>query len=271
MLTELQGKGGRMCESAMTGKLRCPLIVRSTSEDVITGELFETLWALNPRWWLPQLLNQALGSDRFRQQVFRGLEIKLWQNKPKYPRELLPWEEGSTQVDVTMHWRNPPTTVYFEMKYGSDLSTGTAGNKGDQSFPADQLIRNIRVGLLECGYFDSGSLFGQTPSDFVVVVVSPRKGHELVGKYREVDQVLAGIPCSDRLRGLPALPFIGEIDYGDIVRLLRKQRRWFSRAERVLVDQVTEYLEFKLSRIPEASATRQADLTFSTPELSISQ
>jgi hypothetical protein len=33
---------------------------------------------------------------------------------------MLPWDEGSTQVDLTFQWDNPPTTVYVEMKYGSD-------------------------------------------------------------------------------------------------------------------------------------------------------
>lgn len=39
MLTELHGKAGTFCEPAKQGKLRCPLLVRSTSEDVITGQL----------------------------------------------------------------------------------------------------------------------------------------------------------------------------------------------------------------------------------------
>jgi len=62
MLTELGRKGGCLCEPAKKGELRCPLIVRSTSEDVVTGNLFGTLGAINPRWWLPDLLNQALAA-----------------------------------------------------------------------------------------------------------------------------------------------------------------------------------------------------------------
>ena len=36
MLTEMHGKGGRLCEQAASGQMRCPLLIRSTSEDVIT-------------------------------------------------------------------------------------------------------------------------------------------------------------------------------------------------------------------------------------------
>lgn len=108
MLTELHRKGGCLCQPAKEGKLRCPLIIRPTSEDVITGHLFQALKILNPRWWLPDLLNEALGVTCFRRQVYRALKIELWQNRPCYPRELLPWDEGSTQVDASITWENPP-------------------------------------------------------------------------------------------------------------------------------------------------------------------
>src|ERR1700678_27984 len=106
MLTELHRKGGCLCQPAREGKLRCPLIIRPTSEDVVTGEIFQVLQVLNPRWWLPDLLNLALGVTRFRRQFYRNFRIDLWQNRACYPRELLPWDEGSTQVDVTIMWEN---------------------------------------------------------------------------------------------------------------------------------------------------------------------
>jgi hypothetical protein len=51
-----------------------------------------------------------------------------------YPRELLPWNEGSTQIDLTIQWENQPTTIYVEMKYGSDVSERTAGDNGQHGF-----------------------------------------------------------------------------------------------------------------------------------------
>jgi hypothetical protein len=61
--------------------------------------------------------------------------------------------------DSSVSWENPPTTVYFEVKYGSDLSKQTAGDDGSHGYPSDQLIRNIRVGLRECGWFRHEELF----------------------------------------------------------------------------------------------------------------
>ncbi len=251
MLTELHRKGGCLCQPAKEGKLRCPLIVRPTSEDVVTGHLFQSLKIINPRWWLPDLLNRALGVTHYRRQVFRRLRIDPWQNKPAYPRELLPWDEGSTQVDVTISWENPPTTLYVEMKYGSDLSPSTSRNHGQHGYPADQLSRNARVGLLECGYFQRPQLFPSTQRDFLLLVISPDKGHPLVARYRDPVQLRKAIPHSDLISTLPKLPFVGELSYLDIVAMLRSQRRWFCRAERIVADQLVEYLEMKLATRPQ--------------------
>ena len=38
-----------------------------------------------PVWWLSDLLNSALGTNRFRRQFFRRLKIQLWVNQPYYP------------------------------------------------------------------------------------------------------------------------------------------------------------------------------------------
>jgi len=222
------------------------LIIRPTSEDVITGEIFQALGCLNPRWWLPGLLNAALGSPRFRKQVHRRFKIQLWQNQPCYPRALLPWDEGSTQVDAVITWENPPTTVFVEAKYGSALSAHVSGDDGASGFPSDQLIRNIRVGLHGCGYFASGGrLFDQPPRDLVVLVLSPAKGHPLVERYRDEERLLAAIPHSDRLTTLPAGPFVGQLDYDDVRDVLGRHSRFMTFAERRMAEDLGRYLEFK--------------------------
>jgi len=249
MLTELNGKGGCLCEPARKGELRCPLIVRPTSEDVVTGNLFGTLRALNPRWWLPDLLNKALGAERFRRQVFRDLTIDLWQTQRSYPRHRLPWDEGHTEVDVVITWENPPTTVFIEMKYGSTVSPGTVHNNGTTGYPSDQLIRNARVGLWETGWFPERRLFEMKRRDFVLVLLAPSSRNRLVEQYRNPMRLRHAIPYGQRLTQLPRTPFIGELSYRDVLALLAAQRRWFTRPERIVVDQLSEYLLFKLSHL----------------------
>lgn len=251
MLTELHQKSGNMCRQAREGQLRCPMIVRSSSEDVITGHLVHALRLLNPTWWVPDLLNQGLQAPRFRRQYFRNFKVEPWVNKPRYPRELLPWDEGSTQVDFCLTWENPATTIYVEMKYGSDLSDRTTGNLGQHNYPADQLIRNIRVGLLECGYFTLDQLFTQTTRDFAVLVVTPREHHHLVKRYRDDHLLSSAIPNADRITSLPIRPFVGELSYFDIVRILRKQWLRFTRTENKVIDQLVDYLSYKQVNAPE--------------------
>lgn len=260
MLTELRGKAGCLCQPAKEGRIRCPLIVRQTSEDVITGHVFQTLNAINPRWWLPQMLNQALGARRFRQQVFRQLRFELWKNKPPYPRELLPWDEGSTQVDATITWENPPTTVFVEAKFASNLTAKAHRDDGRSGYPSDQLVRNVRVGLLESGYFRRRSLFAIRPRDFVLIVMSPHGDHELVAKYRDAIRLREAVPFSHLVPTLPKEPFIGQLSYAAIVQILTTGQCWMIRQERILAADLIDYLKFKLTQVPGRTRPWQLDL-----------
>ena len=249
MLTELNGKAGSLCQPAKEGTLRCPLLVRPTSEDVITGHLFGSLRAINPRWWLPNFLNQALGEPRFRNQFFRKLRIDLWQKQPPFPRSLVPWDEGQTEVDVVISWENPATTVFIEMKYGSKLSSTTVNNNGHAGFPSDQLIRNARVGLHQCGWYDEERLFEIPPRDFALLLLTPTLGNAVVPEYRDAERLRKAIPHSEKLSRLPTAPFIGELSYRCVVDLLNSRKRFMTNAERVLATQLEEYLRFKLSQL----------------------
>lgn len=220
-------------------------MVRSTSEDVITGELVQALRVLNPRWWLADFLNRALGTPRFRRQYYRRLRITPWVNAERYPREFLAYDEGSTQVDCAITWDNPATTIFIEAKYGADLSTSTANSDRDHRFPTDQLLRNIRVGLYQCGYFHQEKLFDSPPRDFAVILLSPERGNPLVKAYRDEQRLRDAIPHSKQLMRLPNRPFVGELGYADVVAILETNRRFFTRAERAVIEHLTAYLDFK--------------------------
>jgi hypothetical protein len=244
MLTELGGKGGDVCRQAREGEIRCPLIVRPTSEDVITGELFGVLEAINPRWWVSDLLNEALGAPRFRRQLYRRFQVKLWQKQPKFPGHLAPWSEGATEVDAMLTWENPPTTVYVEMKFHSALASKVANHNGSGDYPADQLLRNVRVGLWRCGWYDEERLFDDR-RDFALVLLARKRGEKRVVRYRDPTQLRHDLPHSERIPELPLLPFVGELEYADVSRVLERNRNHFGRAERVLVDRLASYLAFK--------------------------
>jgi len=246
MLTELRGKGGQICQPALDGKLRCPLIIRPRSEDVITGNLFGTLELLNPRYWVPDLLNEALGEERFRRQFYREFKVELWPKQPRFPRANIPWAEGNTEVDVVLSWENPPTTVFIEMKYRSPVSAETAMNNGRHGYPSDQIIRNIRVGLWQCGWMNEMRLFPRPRRDFVFLLITPEGGNELLDRYRDPKAVKRALPYGEEFEQ-PKEPFVGELSYRQINALLQSQHSRFNRTEQRLIDRVGEYLEVKLA------------------------
>lgn len=259
MLLELHRKGGTLCLPAREGHQRCPLIVRPTSEDAITDQLVAVLQALNPRHWVSDLLNAGLGHERFRRQVYRAFRIQPWVTKPAFPRSLVPWDEGGTQVDVQITWENPPTTVYLECKYGSGLSTRTNQNDGQHGFPADQLVRNIRVGLLETGHYRIPSLFEADPRNFAVIVLAPNRGQQLVREYRNGDRLRQAIPNSHLIDPWPVALFVGEVGYADVREVLQARYRFYTRAERQLIDTLLAYLDFKHATRPNRFASGDAD------------
>lgn len=246
MQLELGGKQGKLCQPAAEGKTRCPLVLRSNAEDPVTANVMGVLKALQPGWVIPDLLNAALGSDRFDRRLLPNFRIDLWQNRPMFPVELLGWREGSSQIEVTVRWEGRfPTTAFFEFKYESPLSPKTANGDPTGTYPSDQLVRNIRVGLLECGWYKQARLFESRPRDFVQILVAPSRGNPLVGKYRNSAKLLASIPHADKLRGLPRTPFVGELSFTDIADVLKRQRRHLTAPERRLVDQLVAYLALK--------------------------
>jgi len=105
------------------------------------------------------------------------------------------------------------------------------------------------VGLRENGWFQEDVLFSGERRDFVLILLTPTIGNPLVQQYRDPHQLKASIPDGERLSGLPRLPFIGELGYRDVRDILMRQRLWFSKAERMLIDDLAEYLEFKLNQL----------------------
>lgn len=264
---EIKGKGGHFCGPAQSGTVRCPLILRPTSEDLITATAFTLLRYLPPGRWLPEILNVALKTHEFSYKSYKDLKYGLWENKPAFPRDLLPWREGSTQVDFQLSFENPPTTLFVESKFGSPLSPRVTNDDGSSGYPSDQLIRNVRVGLYECGYYDHGlDLFAPPPKrQFYCILFAPRRGNPLVRRYRNMDRLRAGIPHADRIKAWPQPPFIGELSYRDLGTIIRGFYKQLSPCEQVVARDLITYLDFKRASVPNHSRLKQPTLNYDLP------
>jgi hypothetical protein len=185
------------------------------------------------------------------------LRIELWSNQPAYPPDLLPWREGSTQVDAVIEWENPPTTVFIEAKFKSELSSRTESNDGQYGYPSDQLTRNIRIGLYNAGYLHEPRLFGMPPRDFVMLLFTPHGRHELVDEYQDSGRLRTAIPHGNQFHILPESPFIGQLSYAAMIEVLQRSQRWMTRTERLLTIDLIDYLRFKFSTVFEVARSKR--------------
>ena len=242
---ELNGKGGKVCEKARCGEIRCGLIVRPTSEDVLVGNVFGMLKHIRPHLWLNPLLNLALHDDPrggpFRQVWFKDFRVRFWERQARFPPELLGFREGHTEPDVVITWKNPPTTVWIEAKYLSGFATGTTNSEDN-----DQVIRSLRTLLVATGHIRPARLF-DTPLRRPVWLAMTMEGDEaLVEVYRNPSIVRSRLAEITEHPVLPERPFLGWVPWPRAAGILGDSSMGAMPAEKSVLDRVAAYLSYKV-------------------------
>jgi hypothetical protein len=136
----------------------------------------------------------------------------------------------------------------LEMKYRSELSASTVNNFGSKGYPSDQLIRTIRVGLYQCGWYDEPKLFEMPKRDFVVLLVSPQPQTDVVERYRDRQLLRKSIPHGELQTELPDGAFIGQLSYQTILSVLQLQELKMNWNERKMIEILISYLNFKITK-----------------------
>ena len=98
-----KARGKKVCPPNYTRVQTCPLILRSTSEDIITANVFGILKNLNPHIWLQGFLSEALHCD-FTSACFNNLKFEFW--KKLSPPGNLSHKEGISEVDMVISFDN---------------------------------------------------------------------------------------------------------------------------------------------------------------------
>jgi hypothetical protein len=88
----MNGKAGTVCSREYRKGAGCPLIIRSTSEDVLVGSAFGILQHMRPSLWLRPMLNTAFDTRIFNTVPMKNLVVEFWGN-----------------VNTNSHWRSCPT------------------------------------------------------------------------------------------------------------------------------------------------------------------
>ncbi len=223
---ELNRKAGRVCKDALAGKTHCPLIVRTSSEDVLVGNVFGMLRHIRPHLWLGPMLNAALDTDEFRQVWYKDLSIRLWERQPAFPSELLGFKEGRTEPDIIIEWENPPTTVWIEAKYHAPMAESTANSPNN-----NQATRGIRNLLYAAGHIQPPSrLFDR-----------PRRRPIWLALLKDAE----GTTDMDADNGSNSTD-TGGITWDQLRRLLNDQERFLSPIEVSMSERLTTYLDSKM-------------------------
>lgn len=265
-MVELTGKAGRVCSQAESGQLRCPCIVRTNSEDVLTGQVFGQLRHIRPHLWLGPLLNMALGTKINRQVWFKEFQIRLWERQARFPPELLAFKEGRSEPDIIIEFENPATTIFIEAKYTSPLAEGTTHS--DQN---DQVIRGIRTLLAATGHVQSNRLFSNPKRKPIWLALLAQKPDPLVDRYRNRDVLAGYLDGIVERDNLPVDPFVGTITWQDITQVLKDRTGQMTPAERSITEELGRYIQHKMlltrAAVKPIKLTSEPDSKFGQPIL----
>jgi hypothetical protein len=240
-LVELNGKAGRICPQAQSGAIKCPCIVRTTSEDVLTGEVFGQLRHVRPHLWLSPLLNLGLETQTYRKAWFKGLSIRLWERQERFPPELLGFKEGRSEPDIIIEFDNPATTIFIEAKYTSPLAEGTTHSDDN-----DQVLRGIRTLLAATGHISTNKLFTVPKRKPIWLALLAYKPEALVDRYRDrevLGQCLEGIVNKT---DLPGSAFVGTVTWQEIAEVLSTRKNQMTASERSISQGLGEYIKHKM-------------------------
>lgn len=232
-----RGKAGNVCPRSYRNGPGCPLIVRQTSEDVLTANVFGILKHLHPALWALPLLRYAFSeSDHFKRPIDE-VQVILWH--PVAPPSDCTVREGPTEVDVFL--RLDEVTVFIESKYRSELSKRTTYHP-----KRDQLVR-----LLDVCYEDtiSGHLYRREP--YVLVLGLSDAEPPLVTRYRNalrLKQALAQTKSTTIVDAMATMlsKRVGYVSWQHVATLLDASRAFATDLEASLLSEVRDYLRYKV-------------------------
>jgi hypothetical protein len=237
---ELEGGGrklGRVCDRSYRNGDNCPLILRESSEDLLTANVFGILRHLRPGIWLIPLMRAAFPHHRIDPVLNESVKLTLWKKIEPPPNRGA--HEGLTEVDV--HVTFDQQVLLVESKYTSAISTGTANDA-----QRDQIIR-----LLDVAHSSmvDGSLFPMSP--FVLLIGSWPSEPELVTRYRSAGGVMGALPhLQSRADGEAIASYIskrvGYLSWFDLAKVLTARFEHATSLEAPFLVELAGYLRHKM-------------------------
>lgn len=239
IIAELRNKAGRICDRSYRRGNWCPLIIRTTSEDVLVANVFGILKNLNPDLWLADFINVALPYSPPFTGNLEKIHFHFWKKYPIPERATL--NEGTTEIDLCI--QSGDLIILVEAKYHAKLSSHTTHSR-----KRDQLLRscNIAYHLLEMSKL--------TPGLRVITILLAKdfSGYHWVKMYRRPRLLLHALSRCLVKNYDPKIvkkvsSNLGLVTWNELRNILEKSHYRYSEPEKKFLRDLISYIGFKLT------------------------
>ncbi|MBM4307608.1 MAG: hypothetical protein FJ123_12845 [Deltaproteobacteria bacterium] len=258
-------------------KSNCPLIVRTTSEDLLTANVFGILKNLDPTIWLRSFLGEAIKGKDFSRHTFgrqvplpallageghnkneisspgslglclpavgragelHNLSFEFWKRyRPPVNRK---YREGISEVDVTISYKDG--IIFIEAKYLAPVSLRTSNEPR-----RDQVIRYRDLAAYHfLNHPDTVKEF------YFVLIMDTEKPPWVLTRYQHDQNLIKGLTPPGLFRppvatGKLLSKNIGWLTWKQLRKILELVREQFrDEVERKFVDDLIVYLDYKI-------------------------
>ncbi len=248
-----KSSGKKVCPPNYVRKSNCPLIVRTTSEDLLTANVFGILKNLDPTIWLRKFLGEAIKGKDFSRHTFDGLSFEFWKRyRPPVNRK---YREGISEVDVTISYKDG--IIFIEAKYLAPVNLKTTSDPR-----RDQIIRYLDLAAYHYLNHPDG-----VKEFYFVLIIDTEKPPWILTRYRYNQNLTKGLtnpglfkPPVDAGRLLSK--GIGWLTWKQLRKILEITKVHFrTEAERKFVEDLIVYLDYKI-REGERIRTERKQLSF---------
>jgi Holliday junction resolvase-like predicted endonuclease len=245
--------GKKVCPPNYVRKSNCPLIVRTTSEDLLTANVFGILKNLDPKIWLRRFLGEAIKEKDFSKHTFEDLSFEFWKRyRPPLNRK---YREGISEVDVTISFKDG--IIFIEAKYLAPVSLKTTND-----VRRDQVIRYLDLAAYHfLNHPDSVKEF------YFVLIMDTDKPPWVLTRYRYNQNLIKGLTNPGFFKptvdiGSLLSKGLGWLSWNQLKKILEVNKLQFrTPVERRFVEDLIVYLDYKI-REGERIRTERKQLSF---------
>jgi hypothetical protein len=233
-----KSSGKKVCPPNYVRKNNCPLIVRTTSEDLLTANVFGILKNLDPKIWLRKFLGEAIKGKDFSRHTFENLSFEFWKRyRPPVNRK---YREGVSEVDVTISYKEG--IIFIEAKYLAPVSLRTTHDKN-----RNQIIRYLDLAAYHYLYPPN-----RLKEFYFILITGSEKPPWILTRYRSPNNLRKGLTdpglfaTKDDVANLLSKG-IGWLSWSQVREILTIIREEFqTKVEKKFLDDLILYLDYKI-------------------------